>query len=285
MSSSSRTARACVAVLSLLLGASGLSAATHLITVGDNFFNPSSKSIAVGDTVTWTNNGFAFHNVTSIGPSFFTSSANFGRGNTYTFTFNTAGTYDYTCTLHFNQNGTIIVTNLPPNVPPTVTINLPTNNMKLLAGSTATITTTAQDTDGTVARVEFYERGTNFIGVVSTAPFNLTTNLMAGNFALSARAFDNLGASNNSATVNIQVLTNATLLVDAALTNQPAFHVSNAIAGQTYFIDALTNLGSGAFGPRWFPISTNVAGSTSFVFNDIVLTNLFPRLYRVRQDY
>jgi len=174
---------------------------------------------------------------------------------------------------------------LTVNAGPSVTITSPTNGTRLLAGSNATITTTANDTDGTVVRVEFYESGTNFIGVVSNTPFNLTsTNIMPGNFALSARVFDNLGASNNSATVNIQVLTNATLLVDPALTNQPAFHVSNAISGQTYVFEALTNLGAGSFGSRWFPIATNVASGTNFIFNDTVLTNFFPRLYRVRQD-
>jgi len=286
----SNALRACLLLLALLF-APGARGATHIINIGDNFFGPTpttlySFSITAGDTVTWTNTGFANHNVTSTGSPTFTSSPFIiPRNGAYTFTFPTAGTYNYTCTLHFNQNGVLIVTNASANQLPTVSITSPTNGMKLLAGSTATITTTAQDADGTVQRVEFYESGTNFIGVVSNTPFNLTsTNIMPGNFALSARVFDNLGASNNSATVNIQVLTNATLLVDPALTNQPAFHVSNAISGQTYVFEALTNLGAGSFGSRWFPIATNVASGTNFIFNDTVLTNFFPRLYRVRQD-
>ena len=267
----------------MLAGPARGTAATVNVSVGNIFFSPATVTISAGDTVVWTWVS-GVHNVTF--PTNNIASANLSPGSSFTNTFNTAGTFAYVCTLHLpTQTGTIIVTNPPANVPPTVTINQPTNGMKLLAGSLAVITTTANDPDGAVQRVEFYERGTNFIGVVSNAPFNLTaTNIMPGNFALSARVFDNLGASNDSATVNIQVLTNSTLLVDSTLTNQPAFYVSNAIAGQTYVFEALTNLSSGAFGSRWFPIATNVASSTNFIFNDSVLTNFFPRLYRVRQD-
>jgi plastocyanin len=70
-------------------------------------FNPSSKTVAVGTTITWTNKDAMNHNVTS---GSFTSSPTMGQGATYSFTFNTAGTYNYQCTFHpTTMNGTIIV--------------------------------------------------------------------------------------------------------------------------------------------------------------------------------
>jgi plastocyanin len=40
-------------------------AAGAAISIGDNFYNPSSVTIAPGTTVTWTNNGAITHTVTS----------------------------------------------------------------------------------------------------------------------------------------------------------------------------------------------------------------------------
>ncbi|MBI3875715.1 MAG: Ig-like domain-containing protein [Verrucomicrobia bacterium] len=164
-----------------------------------------------------------------------------------------------------------------------MSITSPTNGTTVLAGTTQTIQATATDSDGTVTKVEFYASG-QLIGTVFNTPFNFTTNVPAGNFALTAVAYDNSGASNISAAVNIQSLTNATLVLDPALPNQPAFHISNAVPGQTYFIDALTNF-TGAFGARWFPIATNTAPSGDFTFSDAVVPAGLSRLYRVRQTY
>ena len=82
---------------------------------------------------------------------------------------------------------------------------------------------------------------------------------------------------------SLTVVANATLVLTSSSLTAPSFTVSNSFAGQTYFIDALTNFGAGAFGARWFPIATVTAASNNFQFSDAVLTGLAPRLYRVRQ--
>ncbi len=271
--------------LALVLGAlAGFSAraATITVTMVNTRFSPASVTINTGDTIVWTNADFLTHNVTSTSSPSFTSSGNFGPGGSYSFTFTIAATYSYVCTIHPGMTGTVIVQ--AANQPPAVGITSPTNGMKVLAGTTQTIQATATDSDGTVTKVDFYASG-NFLGTVSAQPFNLTvTNIPAGNFALTAVAYDNAGASNISAAVNIQSLTNATLVPDPALPNQPAFHIANSVPGQTYFIDALTNF-TGAFGARWFPIATNTAPSGDFTFSDAVVPAGLPRLYRVRQTY
>lgn len=76
------------------------------VAVGDNFFNPSSTTVAVGGQVTWTWGGSAPHNVTfSAG----TNSATQSSG-TFDRTFPTAGSFDYQCTVHgAAMSGTVMV--------------------------------------------------------------------------------------------------------------------------------------------------------------------------------
>jgi plastocyanin len=70
-------------------------------------FNPGTITIKVGQTVTWTNNDSASHNVKADDGSF--SSNTLATGDSFSFTFNTAGTYTYKCGFHANMVGTVIV--------------------------------------------------------------------------------------------------------------------------------------------------------------------------------
>jgi plastocyanin len=75
--------------------------------------NPAVDTVTVGGTVTWTwtNTGATPHSVMSTGsPSFTSSATQTGNGQSYSFTFSTAGTYQYTCAVHPTQmTGRIIV--------------------------------------------------------------------------------------------------------------------------------------------------------------------------------
>jgi plastocyanin len=82
-------------------------AASASVTMGDLFFSPASVSIAVGDTVTWTNNGQAPHNATADDGSFKTPTIEAGQSTSHTFS--QAGTFSYICTIHPNMKGTIRV--------------------------------------------------------------------------------------------------------------------------------------------------------------------------------
>jgi len=70
-------------------------------------FNPSTKTIAAGTKITWTNKDASTHDVVSATSAF--SSPSMGQGATFSFTFAAAGTYNYSCTFHPGMNGTIIV--------------------------------------------------------------------------------------------------------------------------------------------------------------------------------
>jgi len=77
------------------------------VTIQGDAFSPSSLTVKVGDTVTWTNNDNHDHTVTSDSSAF--NSGNIANGSTFSFTFNTAGTYSYNCGIHTSMTGTIVV--------------------------------------------------------------------------------------------------------------------------------------------------------------------------------
>jgi surface protein len=83
---------------------------SHDISITDNMqFDPEELTISVGDTVTWTNNDGMSHTATSTdGPEAF-DSGNIGSGDTWSFTFTEAGTYEYKCNYHSSMTATIIV--------------------------------------------------------------------------------------------------------------------------------------------------------------------------------
>jgi plastocyanin len=76
-------------------------------------FNPSSMTVTHGTTVTWMNKDGITHTVTSGTPGH--PDGRFGSGNmapgaSFQFTFATAGTYPYYCSIHgAAMTGTIIV--------------------------------------------------------------------------------------------------------------------------------------------------------------------------------
>ncbi len=84
-------------------------ATTADVSIGNNFFSPPSVTIAVGGQVTWTwNSAGVSHNVTFTTPG---APASCGTANTGTCTktFSAAGTFNYTCTLHGNMDGSVTV--------------------------------------------------------------------------------------------------------------------------------------------------------------------------------
>jgi plastocyanin len=86
------------------LSAEDAVAATE-VSVVDNRFEPAVIEIAQGDTVTWTWNGSAPHDVD--GEDFQSEVQSSG---TFQHTFDTAGTYEYVCNIHGGMTGLVVVT-------------------------------------------------------------------------------------------------------------------------------------------------------------------------------
>jgi plastocyanin len=78
------------------------------VSVQDNIFKPGDIKVAVGDTVTFTNDGAIAHTVTATDGAEF-DSGTLAPGKTFTFTADKAGTVKYVCTFHAGMQGTIEV--------------------------------------------------------------------------------------------------------------------------------------------------------------------------------
>ncbi|MCK9595968.1 plastocyanin/azurin family copper-binding protein [Candidatus Pacearchaeota archaeon] len=81
---------------------------TYNIEISGFSFNPKELIIKTGETVIWTNQDLVSHTITSDSGNEL-ASEKFSRGETYSHTFNTAGTYTYHCAPHPGMEGTIIV--------------------------------------------------------------------------------------------------------------------------------------------------------------------------------
>lgn len=98
-----------------------------------------------------------------------------------------------------------------PNTPPTVAITAPANGASVMAPATIAITATASDTDGTVAKVEFYNGATK-LGEDTTSPYQFDwsrSNAETGTFSLTAVATDNGGGVTTSTAISVTVAPNS----------------------------------------------------------------------------
>jgi plastocyanin len=81
------------------------------VDMKDIQFVPKAVTIKKGQTIEWKNSDSVTHNVTEEkgpgGKKF--ASPNVNGGQTFKHTFAAAGTYDYVCTIHPNQTGTVTV--------------------------------------------------------------------------------------------------------------------------------------------------------------------------------
>ncbi|MEO8153036.1 MAG: PQQ-dependent sugar dehydrogenase [Rhizobacter sp.] len=101
-----------------------------------------------------------------------------------------------TYTASFNDLGPVT------NQAPTVSLSAATNGV---VGTAMTLSATAADSDGTIAKVQFYD-GATLLGEDTSGPYTWSwTPTSAGAHNLSARATDNGGATTISAVVTVTV--------------------------------------------------------------------------------
>lgn len=86
-------------------GATSTTAVVVSVSIHNFAFQPQSITIHQGDTVVWTNNDSVGHQIVG-GPI---NGPVISNGQTYSFTFNTTGTFDYHCAIHPSMTGTIVV--------------------------------------------------------------------------------------------------------------------------------------------------------------------------------
>ena len=80
------------------------------VAIKSSTFVPGTVGISKGTTVTWTNDDGVQHTVTSVPQGAFDSGP-IDPGKTYSYTFNQAGTFEYSCTIHPSMlHGNVVVT-------------------------------------------------------------------------------------------------------------------------------------------------------------------------------
>ncbi len=72
-------------------------------------FSPAAVTVQVGDTVRWTNNDGATHDVVRTEAPGTWNSGNLGNGATYERVFDTPGVFAYVCSHHGGMTGTVTV--------------------------------------------------------------------------------------------------------------------------------------------------------------------------------
>ena len=128
-----------------------------------------------------------------------------------TFATSTPGTYSLTAVAHdadgnSTTSGAVPVSvQSPSNQAPTVSLTSPAAGAQFTAPATVNLTANATDPENKLARVEFLS-GTTVVGTDTTAPYSFSwTNVPAGTYSLTAKAYDSEGASATSATVSVTV--------------------------------------------------------------------------------
>jgi len=95
----------------------------------------------------------------------------------------------------------------PVNQNPTCTISSPTNGQEITKGETVTISVNATDSDGSIAKVEFFIDNISK-GSVSNPPFNYnwdTSGESIGNHTIKATSIDNSGTS-TSDEISVEII-------------------------------------------------------------------------------
>ena len=142
---------------------------------------------------------------------FFAGTTLIGTASSAPYSFNwtpvAAGAYSLTAraTDNLGAAATSTAVAITVNAPPTVSLTSPGNATVFNAPATIPVTAAAEDPDGTIARVEFYN-GTSLIAALTAAPYSINwLQVPPGSYSLSARVTDNLGTTTASTAVTVTV--------------------------------------------------------------------------------
>lgn len=190
------------------------------------------------DTVTVTDNcGTPALSVTTV--------TNLGCGHTFTAVRTWRATDSSGNAAECTQTVSVLDTTAP-----VVSITSPTNGAMFIAPADFTVLADAQDTNGGIARVEFFASTNRFGEATNGAPyFAVTSGVPAGTYVLTARATDACGNMRTSAPVSINVIDRPPLTVVRSMRLNPAtslYEIRVRVTNPTYsFFDAVRVLVEG----------------------------------------
>jgi len=170
--------------------------------------------------------------------------------------------------------------NIIVNATPTVTIISPTNNSVFTAPANIVIEANPSDSDGTIAKVEFFNGATK-LGEDINNPYSFAWNgVSAGSYSLTAKATDNHGATATSSPVGVTVrdALSSVTIGDLTITGSSVSFSFTTEAFWTYTVEFNEALGAG----NWQTLHTVIGdGSTVHVVDPI---GAGKRFYRVKAE-
>ena len=176
-----------------------------------------------------------------------------------------AGTYTFIArsTDNLGATGTSASVQIVVNALPVVSLTAPAPNTTLVPGNTVTLRALASDADGSIGKLEFLVNGNTLAGlgtrVGNTQEYTLNwSTTVQGSYSFTARATDNDGAQQTTASVAVNVPANSlpSVSLDNPLagTNAPTTLTLAAAASDTdgsitalEFFNGSTSLGFGSF--------------------------------------
>ena len=195
----------------------------------------------------------------------------------YLFTWNYVPYGSYALTAVATDNDGLVTTssvvNIAVDMAPTASISSPVNGAIIVTPTNLTISASASDGDGTVARLQIFA-GTNLLGTSGTSPFNLVwSNVPPGTWNLTAVATDDLGVIGTSSIVTFTAnpLTNFLAIADAYVRDGS---YSNLNYGTSTILEVQTNSGTGTNRDAYFKfdvsnISSNISSAQLKVFASV----------------
>jgi plastocyanin len=113
-------ASALAAAAQVSIGVAPATATTaHSVGISGYAFSPAVLTITAGDTVTWTNSDQAPHDVTTTSAPVAIRGSRMEKGQSWSYTFSTPGTYAYICSIHPDMKASVIVKAAPVTQPAT----------------------------------------------------------------------------------------------------------------------------------------------------------------------
>jgi hypothetical protein len=167
------------------------------------------------------------------------------------------------------------------NQPPAITMTSPGTGASAITPAIITLAATANDSDGTVVRVEFYS-GTTKVGEDGSSPFSYDCTVASpGTYSFTARAFDDEGASAQSSPVTLtatQPPVEASKPEIASVTYSAAGGAQLTVTGtpgqsQSVFVSSDLK--------TWTLLASVVNSTGTLSVNDPSAANLNQRFYRV----
>ena len=79
------------------------------VTIQNFAFSPAPIEVKKGTPVTWTNKDSVTHTVTETDGQTGPKSSELDPGKSYSFTYNSVGTFKYDCSIHISRTGSVTV--------------------------------------------------------------------------------------------------------------------------------------------------------------------------------